>query len=397
MKIVILAQYFEEPDQPGLPLLSSMAEHFAMSGHEVTVIAGRYIRMGRQKAPRFRQMPSGYSIRRTWSGSDGSADLLSRLLSFAAFSLSSMFTLVWMGKVDVIYASSPPIFPTFPALLWARLTGAKFVLEICDLWPESAIALGLIRNKRFIAWTAAMEAFLYRHSDGLVGLTQGISRWIQERHEVKAPITVARCAVSPIPSSQAIVNRAVIRREREWDGKCVAIFAGTVGHAQDIETLLAAAAQLVDQSKLLIVVMGDGAYRDRVIAKTRELNNLQFVKPVSRAETMNTLAASDIGLCTLRNDPLFDGAVPTKLIDYLGAGLPVVAPDLQEVAAVVKTMNAGALYQAGDAKSLADALRALAGKCSAIIPQPLLPEEFKIEYRNQIIERFVEGVISEAV
>ncbi|MET4519988.1 glycosyltransferase family 4 protein [Bradyrhizobium sp. I1.7.5] len=397
MKIVILAQYFEESDQPGLPLLSSIAEHFAMSGHEVTVIAGQYIRMGRHKAPRFRKMPSGYSIRRTWSGSDGSANLLSRLLSFFAFSLSSMFTLAWMGKIDVIYASSPPIFPTFSALLWARLTGAKFILEICDLWPESAIALGLIRNKRLIAWTAAIEGFLYRHSDGLVGLTQGISKWVQEQYEIKAPIIVARCAVSPIPPSQRIASRAAIRRERDWNGKCIAIFAGTIGHAQDIETLLAAAAQLFDQSKLLIVVMGDGAYRDLVIARTRELNNLQFFEPESRAETMNTLAASDIGLCTLKNDPLFDGAVPTKFIDYLGAGLPVVAPDLQEIAAIVKTMNAGVLYQAGDAKSLADALRALAGKRSAVVAQSLLPEEFKIEYRNRTIERFVEGVVSEAV
>lgn len=395
MKIVILSQYFASPDEPGITLLSSMARYFARAGHEVTVISGRYVRMGRKKARRFRKMSSGYAVHRIWSGHDEKAKLLSRLLSFFAFSLSSALALVRMGKSDVIYASSPPMFSAFPALLWARLTGATFILEICDLWPESAVALGLIRNKRLIAWTAALEAFLYRHSDGIVALTYGISRCIQEQHRPKAPIIVARCAVSVVPFQRAAATRGAVRRERGWDKKCVAIFAGTIGYAQDIETLLEAASYLKSHDTLRIVVMGDGAYRARIASAAIELENLQLLEPMSKAETINVLTASDIGVCTLKNRPLFEGALPTKLIDYLAAGLPVVAPDMKEIADVVSRMNAGLLYRAGDAHSLAQALRNLAEDASSIIPKPSFPEEFKLEHRNCVIQRFAENLVAD--
>ncbi len=108
------------------------------------------------------------------------------------------------------------------------------------------------------------------------------------------------------------------------------------------------------------------------------------------------LVASDIGLCTLSNVPLFAGAVPTKLLDYLAAGLPVVAPDFEEVSGIITEQSAGRLYRAGDAQSLARAIREAA---EALGPQgvrnekpaAVLPVEFTQSHRNEKIGRFICG------
>jgi len=396
MKIAIVSQYFETPEDPGISLLCSMAEHFAGEGHDVTVICGRFIRMGRRKAQRLERTASGYTVRRTWSGSDRSRNIVSRIISFAAFSISSIAALVRLGRCDVIYASSPPIFPTFPALLWARVSGAKFIAEICDLWPESVVALGVIRAPAVIAIASCMERFLYRHSDGIVALTRGIAGTISEKHHPKAPLLVARGAKSPELYALSRSNRSDVRRVRGWEGKRVAIFAGTIGYAQDVDALLDAVALLSNHEDLRIVLVGDGVFGPKARAAAERLPNLDVLPPLAKADMVPLLVASDIGLCTLSNVPLFAGAVPTKLLDYLAAGLPVVAPDFEEVSGIITEQSAGRLYRAGDAQSLARAIREAA---EALGPQgvrnekpaAVLPVEFTQSHRNEKIGRFICG------
>jgi len=399
MKIAIVSQYFETPDDPGISLLSSMAEHFASEGHDVTVICGRFIRMGRRKAQRLEKTASGYTVRRTWSGSDRGRNVFSRIISFAAFAISSAAALVRLGRCDVIYASSPPIFPVFPALLWARLSGARFIAEICDLWPESVVALGVIRAPAVIAIASGLEQLLYRNSDGIVALTRGIAGAISERHRPKAPLLVARGAISPELYATSRGSRADLRRARGWEGKCVAIFAGTIGYAQDIDALLDAVALLSDREDLRIVLVGDGVFGHRARAAAERLPNLAVLPPLPKAEMVPLLIAADIGLCTLSNVSLFEGAVPSKLLDYLAAGLPVVAPDFEEVSGIVAEQSAGRLYRAGNSQSLAHAVCEIA---EALCPQSMgaerrgsvLPAEFTQRHRNEKIGRFISDGLS---
>ncbi|MFC6447995.1 glycosyltransferase family 4 protein [Shinella zoogloeoides] len=392
MKIIILAQYFELADQPGITLLSAMAQSLAGDGHDVHVISGRHVRIGRKPAGSDQKVPAGYTIHRVWSGNDVARSLFSRALSFLAFSLSSTLALLRLGRCDVIYGSSPPIFPMFPALLWARIRGIRFVLEVCDLWPESAVALGLLRNQFLIAVTAAVERFLYRYSDGIVVLTQGIARRLGERRELRAPVLVARCAVSLADFQEAAAHRQDIRRQYGWDGKCVVIFAGTLGHAQDIETLLFAAEKLEQHETVHFVIIGDGACHALVAAQAATRKNIELLAPKPKTETLKMLAAADIGLCTLKDVALFNSALPTKLIDYIAAGLGIVAPDFEEITPLMNGSKTQALYRPGDGRSLADAVSTLAEEWpdeSGASRSNDFPEEFTLEHRNGAIARFV--------
>jgi glycosyltransferase involved in cell wall biosynthesis len=400
LKVVILAHYFQEADAPGISLLGSLADHLASSSHTVSVVCGRRVRMGRSIAPRFTRTATGYDIHRTWSGNEASFGIASRILSFIAFTVSALFGLVKAGRADVVFASSPPIFPMLTAWLWARLTRAKFVLEVCDLWPDSVIALGVVKSRPLIWLTRRLELFLYNHSDAIVALTDGVAETVRERLTTNIPVHVAVAAVPLEAYRSAAADRPAIRERMGWHGKTVAIFAGTTGYAQDIGTLVSAAERLRDVANLLVVVVGSGPEWSIAEEGAARLPNLVLLPPVAKHEMVGLLAAADIGLCTLRNHPLFDGALPTKLIDYLAADLPVVAAAMKAIVEVAANRNVR-LYVAENPASLEAELRKLAhdlmtGLSSRWQGETNLPAEYDLSNRNAGLEIILSRVAAAA-
>lgn len=392
MKVTIVSHYFETADEPGISLLSSLAEHLVSAGHTVDVVCGRFTRVGRTRQQALTMAPGGYTIHRTWSGNETSLGIISRIANFGAFTVSALAGLWRAGRSDVIFASSPPIFPMFTAWLWARLTGASFVLEICDLWPESVVELGVIRNPVLIRLTRWLENFLYHRSDAIICLTEGIAETIRRKNTPTAPILVARCAVDPQAYEVAAGAREAVRRRLGWETSTVALFAGTIGYAQDIATVLDGAGQLLGREDIKIVVLGDGTQRALVADRLDSLPNVELREPVPKREMAELLAAADIGLCPLRDLPLFEGAVPTKLIDYLAAGLPVVGVDMREIRDVTRGYPAR-LYKAGDASAFATSLRDMADAPAQAERQPVsaaLADEFRLETRNGRIAAMLE-------
>lgn len=392
MKIIVLTQYYQSSREPGVSLLADMVDDFVGRGDDVRVVAAPYAYMNRSKQSREADGPAGNKIYRTWSGNETSRGTLARMLSFLIFMVTAVAGLVRAGRSDVVFASSPPIYPMLSGWAWARLTGAKFVLEVRDLWPESAVALGVIRSKTLFRMTAWLESFLYRHSDGIVALTNGIAEIIRTRHAPRAAMHVARCAVLPSRLSASEGERREVRDRHGWSDKCVAMYLGTIGHANDVECLVKAAEALRDCPDVLIVVIGDGVRRRAVAKQVAGLENIILLGAIPKNDVAPYLAAADIGLCPLRNLPLFDSAVPSKLLDYMAAGLPVVAARLKEIGEI--TSGAAVLYSPGNAAELAAALRDLAAdperrQAVGKSARETIQGEFLLDRRNADLHSFV--------
>jgi glycosyltransferase involved in cell wall biosynthesis len=394
MKIIVLSQYFQTSKEPGVSLLADMVDDFVARGDEVRVVAARHAYMSRADQSREAEEPAGYRIYRTWSGNEKSRGILARIVSFLIFMVTAVGGLVRAGRSDVVFASSPPIFPMLSGWAWARLTGAKFIIEVRDLWPESAIALGIIRNRMLIWMTAWLESFLYLHSDGIVALTNGIAETIRTKHAPRAAIHVARCAVAPSRLAVSENTRSEVRERHGWGGKCVAMYLGTIGYANDVDCLVEAAEALQDRSDLLIVLIGDGARRRVIEERSAGLANVELLAAIPKNEVAPYLAAADIGLCPLRNLALFDSAVPSKLLDYLAAGLPVVAARLKEIAEIASQCGAGLFYAPENAAELAAALRELASNpekrlAAADGARRTIRGEFLLDQRHADLHSFV--------
>jgi colanic acid biosynthesis glycosyl transferase WcaI len=275
-----------------------------------------------------------------------------RLLNHASFSISSVLAAALPQRPDVVMAETPPLFTAVSAVAIARLRRAPLILNVADLWPDSAVQLGALRNPRAIALAERMERFAYRHSAAITVATGGIRRALLDRGEPSDKV---------IHLANAVDVERFAALEPLHDPPRRVIYCGTVGLAQGVGTLLDAAAKLA-APELEVLIVGDGAEREELTrrAEAEHLDNVRFLGRVSRERVPGLLGSADIAVLSLRDLPLFEDALPSKLLEYMAAGRPVVASAAGDVAALLERARGGVVCPPEDAEALAQAIDRLA-------------------------------------
>jgi len=277
-----------------------------------------------------------------------------RLVNHASFAVSSMLTSWRAGHADVVIAETPPLFTAAAAVVVARLRHARLLLNVADLWPESAVQLGALKNRFAIRGAEAIERFAYRHADLITAPTPGVRRAIEAQARLDGRVKLLANAVDvdrfePEPAGAAGPKRV--------------IYCGTVGLAQGVRTLLEAARELErEQVDLEFLIVGDGAERSDLEALARDwgLRNVTFTGRVKHEEVPSIVESASVAVMLLRDLPLFQDALPTKLLEYMAAGRPVVAAAAGQVAELVSFAEAGIVCPPEDAAAVATAVRRLA-------------------------------------
>jgi glycosyltransferase involved in cell wall biosynthesis len=369
MNIAIVYQYFQGPGEPGHSLVYELAHALSRRGHQVSVVAGETGYMKRTTTTRqpwhrrlFRkECDGGVSILRTYTYPELHRSYFSRLLSFASFSISSAAALLFVKRVDVLLASSPPIFPMFAAGWVCRLRKIPFVVEVRDLWPSSAVQLGIIRSRLQIEIMSQMERWLYDHAHRIVALTEGIRDDIGGRGWQSEKIAFIPCGVDSEQLYPDPEGGARIRRRYGWTGKKVILYFGAMGEANNLSVAINAAQRLRHRSDILFVFIGDGMKRPSLDDRRRAmgLSNVQIMPPVPKQEARRYINAADLCLVTLRDIPLFEGAIPTKLLEYLACGKAVLCGIRGEAARIVRDAQAGVAFAPNDDGRLAELINEL--------------------------------------
>jgi glycosyltransferase involved in cell wall biosynthesis len=363
-RVLYVSQYFVSADQPGGVRHWQHARALARAGHEVAVVTSYVQHKERTVPERYRgrrivhEREDGLDVWRTYSTPGYGRDLRSRIASYGTFAWWSAVAGVRAPRPDVVVASSPSLPAAAAAAAVARARGARFLLEVRDLWPESAVAMGLIGDRRAIAAARRLESYCYRRADRLVALTEGIRDGLLE-HGVPAPKIVlitngvdleigngARPAAAPVP-----------------DDAFVAMYVGAHGTYSSLETVLDAADELRDAPEVRLVLVGNGDRKPALVdaARRRGLANVAFVDPVPKREVPSWLARADACVLPYQDNPLFAGALPNKAFDYLGAARPIVASaPAGELTRMVERAGCGLAVPPEDGPALAGALRRLA-------------------------------------
>ena len=368
MKITVLYQFFQSDDEPGHTLIRSLAQHLRAHGEQVSVVSSEYGYMHPRpiKIPFRRRLLrsetiDGVPVTRTFSYAYGHGGFGRRALSIASFSVSCLFGLFRGPRPDVIYASSPPLLPMFSAWLVSRIRGAPLVLEVRDLWPASLVELAALSGRPAISVMSWLERFLYDRSTMIIALTEGIRGNIIARGWPPEKVHTIRYGVSAQRFSPDQDAGKRVRAEEGWEKCKIVLYLGAHGLANNLDVVLRAADRLRGRPDIRFVLIGDGIDKQRLVAAAKGLglSNVTFRAPISARDAAAYINAADLCVATLRDTPLFRGAVPSKLIEYMACGKAVVVGVRGEAEAIVERAGAGLVFDPDDDARLAVCVEAL--------------------------------------
>lgn len=329
MHVLYLHQYYQTRSGYGATRSYELARFLARRGHRVTVItgdrnyqsgdrlrtgAGRYVAVEESEGIRVIRVAVVFSYRRSF---------LHRAGAFAAYALLSLWASLRTGRVDVVFATSPPLTAGVAGVIVSFLKRAPLVFEVRDLWPEVIETLGVVRARLPLALLNAMAVITYRLSRFVVAVTPGIQRWLVERRGLPAEKVRLVTQGSDLDLFAGI-DRRTARARLGLDEEFVIIYAGAMGVANRLEVLVEAMRQLGGSAVCLIVGEGMEKARLRELAARQNATNVRFLDGMPRTEVAWYLAAADVGIISLLSSPVFETALPNKFFDYIAAGLPVV-------------------------------------------------------------------------
>src|SRR5512135_1475646 len=295
MHILIVHQAFASLDEPGGTRHYEFARLLAQGGHTVTVIASpvSYITgaPSRPVEPSPDEDPAGIVILRAPVYSAHHKSFIHRVIAFFSFMLSSFWIGLRVDHVDVVWGTSPPIFQGVAAWGLARLKGARFLFEVRDLWPQFAVAVGVLKSPLLIRASEWLEKFLYRRADRVIVNSPGFIAHVKARGARQVDLVPNGADASmfdPAPRGNDF------RAKNRIGGGFVAMYAGAHGMSNDLGVVLQAAALLKGQG-IQIVLVGDGKDKPGLERSAGEmgLQNVVFAPPVPKREMPVALGAAD--------------------------------------------------------------------------------------------------------
>lgn len=367
MRVLVLSQYY---DPEPVPKAGEIARALRDRGHDVSVVTGfpnypsGVLYAGYKLRLVSREMLEGIPVRRTWEYPYHGTSMLGRMLNYGSFALSAVLGGMFGGRIDVIYVWHPPLTIGIAAWLIGMLRRAPFVYDVQDIWPESALLSGLMRPGRAVRLMQVLEKFIYRRAAHLFVVTEGAKQNLIAKGVPPQRLTVMPHWIDEElfkPESDA--TRTATRAAQGWADDFVVLFAGNVGLVQGLDTVIEAAQQLSDDSRIRIVIVGDGADKARLAELTCSRNLAHRVTFMDRqpVESMPELmAGADALLVHLRRSDLSHFVIPTKTLAYLAAGKPIVMAMEGAAADLVRSAGAGVIVPSEDPLALAASIERLA-------------------------------------
>jgi glycosyltransferase involved in cell wall biosynthesis len=362
MKILYLHQHFSTPKGAAGIRSYQMARKILQQGHEVTMVCGSY--GGGETgltAPLSRGMRrgvvDGIDVVEFDLAYSNSANFLTRSLIFIRFMLSSIW-LVLTEDYDVAFATTTPLTVGLPGIVARWIRRKPFVFEVRDLWPELPKAMGVIRNPVVLVALSMLEWASYKSATRLIGLSPGIVEGITKRG-----IPADRVKLVPNGCDLDIFasKTSPWKPEGVLADDLLAIFTGTHGIANGLDSVLDAAVILQDRGRLDIKILLVGQGRNKEMLKQRAsaagLRNVIFHDPVNKERLSGLMAEADLGLQLLANvSAFYYGTSPNKFFDYVAAGLPVLTNYPGWVTDLISANQCGYAVDPESPDAFADAL-----------------------------------------
>ncbi len=367
MKILFFSDYF-------IPEIGAPAAHvydrckiWVEQGHEVTVITNNpnypsgIIYDGFSNRIRRWENIEGINVLRIWTYPAENRGTFRRTLDYISYFLSSFINSIFIKKPDVVISTSPHIFTPLGAIFFSIIKRVPHVVEIRDLWPESIAATTSMKKTSLIYKIfQLLELFIYKHSKNIILYTNSFrlnlkSKGISEK-KMDVVINGANLEIfKKIPYDYQLANNLGL------NGKFTIAYFGTHGLAHNLYNAIYAA-NLVKDDDIHILFVGEGAIKNKMIALSKSLNleNVHFLKRQPRIKLSRFWSIASAGLVHLKNDPVFESVIPSKIFETMAMELPIIycGPE-SDGAKIIRNNNCGIIAPPDSPKDLAESFRTI--------------------------------------
>jgi glycosyltransferase involved in cell wall biosynthesis len=363
-RVLLLTQWFDpEPTFKGLVF----ARELLRQGFEVEVVTGFPNYPGGKVYPGYkirwiqRERIDGVEVTRLPLYPNHDQSAIKRVLNYASFAASALFYGLFMAKrADLMYAYHPPLTVGVSASLIRWFRGIPLVYDIQDMWPDTLRATGMLNNPRALGLVGRVCDWVYRRVDQLVVLSPGFKRLLVQRGVPERKIEVI---YNWADESALMTPLGSLPANFPGRDRFKIVFAGNMGKAQALLSVLQAAAILQGRgSRVCFVMLGGGVEVGRLkeLTNALALDNVVFLSAVPMAEVGKVLSAADALLVHLKKDTLFEITIPSKTQAYMAVGRPLLMAVNGDAADLVTQSDSGLVAESENPVALAEAAQRLA-------------------------------------
>jgi hypothetical protein len=367
MRILFLTDNF--PPETNAPATRTFehARRWVRAGARVTVVttapnfpAGRVFPGYRNRFFQ-REWIEGVETIRVWTYITANKGFARRTFDYLSFMVAGFVAGLFLPRPDVIVSTSPQFFTACAAYVLSLFKRRPFVFELRDLWPDSIVAVGAMRETAAIRAMRRLEYFLYRKAARIVSVTYAFKSVLAGNGVPPDKIAVVRNGAD-LKGFRPENKPSDLEERHGLKGKFVAAYIGTVGMAHGLGTMLDAAERLRGDSRIAFLVVGDGAEREALAENARErgLTNVAFAGSVGKDEVARYWQVADVALVLLRDRPVFRHVLPSKMFEAMATARPIVLGVLGESAELLLKAGAGVVITPENSVELVRALEALA-------------------------------------
>lgn len=340
MRILLIHQYFLEKSDSGGSRFNEMTKTWSDQGHEITVLAGMVHYATGKKPQRYKgkfiykdlQFYKDVDVIRCHVSDSYNVNFLGRLWAYFSFVFSSIYAglFITKDKFDIILVTSPPLFVGITAYVLSLFKRIPFVFEIRDLWPESAIDTGVLKNKMIIKFAYWFESFIYNRAKLINVLTPAFrNKLIQDKKVPKEKVIFIPNAADFSLSKKILKDNSFDPVEFKYNlglaNKFVITYVGAHGVANHLIQLIYVAEKLKD-TNVVFQLIGAGMQKEKLKEEVskRKLKNVIFRNPVPKEEIFKYILASDVGASVLKRVDTFKTIYSNKTFDYMSCKKPVL-------------------------------------------------------------------------
>ncbi len=362
MRILIVSDNF--PPEVNAPASRTYehAQRWVASGADVTVVTcapnfpqGR-VHDGYRNSWRSVEEIDGIRVVRVKSYITGNEGFARRIADYVSFMFSALLFGMFEKRPDVVVGTSPQFFAAVGAWLLSVGKWRPFVFELRDLWPASIVTVGAMQRGRVIRVLESLELFLYRRARLIVSVTRSFRDDLVSRGIDGDKIVVVRNGVD-LSRFQPQARSVETANAFGVAGKFVVAYLGTQGMAHALENILQTADNLRDRVDISFLLVGDGACKKglRDMAASMNLENVVFHESVPKEQMPDLWSICDVALVHLKDDPVFETVIPSKIFEAFGVGKPIIIVQRRgEAVDLVESCDAGEWVPPEDPKALAD-------------------------------------------